>query len=213
MNFDINTLSTLMQMMSAQKPRESESVSPAGDSSTNYYQNPANPQGRAQSVFAMQNGLGQRIDLEPKPEKKSQSASNPMSAIFDMMGGKGGGASADMMSNLLPMFMNMMSKPAQVASDTTKNKHQENKTQGDQSFEQKLKNAMDNVSNNQTGLKQDSPTKNSDSDIHKQNMQNKQSNGVKSNISRDRYSPISFAGYALICSLNKLYMAKKYELR
>lgn len=216
MNFDANTLSMLMQLMGSQKPRENEVPYHANDNTANHYRNAPSGQNQSQSVFAMQNGLGQRVDLEPKPEKQSQSTSNPMSAIFDMMSGKGGGTGTDMMSNLFPMFMNMMSKPAQVASGAPKNEAKPN-----QNFEQKLKAAMDNAngnggnSNNQGNVdnrpsdikRSDAPVE-SDFDKRRKEAQNRQSNGAKSHINYDKYSPISFAGYPLICSLNKLYTAK-----
>ena len=210
MNFDVNTLSTLMQLMSAQKPRESDDASRT-NGADNVYNNRIGTQGQTQSVFAMQNGLGQHVDISSKPEKKSQPTSNPMSAIFDMMSGKGGSGNADMMSSLMPMLMNMMSKPAQVAENGNKNKSDKS----NQSFEQKLKNAMDSASGNDNGSKQVNKGDNAQSvdNACNEKAQNRQSNQVKSDLPRDKYSPISFAGYALICSLNKLYMSKKYELK
>ena len=215
MNFDINTLSTLMQMMGSQKPRESEQHTNIGANyNANYnnynYAGAKDPsqmaQNTSQSVFAMQNGLGQRVDIEPKTEKKSSSA-NPMSALFDMMsGGKGG--SGDMMSSLMPMFMNMMSsKPAKVAGGSNNAKETNN------DFEQKLKEAMDNASGNDSKQVDNGNNAKNVNNKNNENMQNRQSTQVKRDYPHDRYSPISFAGYALICSLHKLYMSKKYELR
>lgn len=219
MNFDANTLSTLMQLMNSQKSRESESNYSANDGSANYYQNTANGQSKPQSVFAVQNGLGQRVDFSGKPENKSQSAANPTPSIFDMLSGKGGSANSDMMTNLLPMFMNMMSKPAQVAGGANKNGSQSN-----QSFEQKLKSAMNNASgndgrvngsgdsaDNKTAADTSGETTQSGFGQNNENAQNRQSNRMKSSFNRDKYSPVSFAGYALICALNKLYTAKRLE--
>ncbi|MCM1306270.1 MAG: hypothetical protein NC037_01400 [Bacteroides sp.] len=189
MNFDSNMLNTLIQLLGAQKPRENAD---SGDDRS--YKNASDSQGQSQSVFAMQNGLGKRVNLDG--EKKSASA-NPLSAIFDSMGGKGG--NGDMMSNLMPMLLNMMSKPAQVANANK-----------DDNFKQKLKNAVSDADKN--NLKGDDDRVDNAADLYDENVKNRQSNYTKSYAPHDKYSPILFAGYTLVCLLNKLYMAKKYEL-
>lgn len=115
MNFDMNTLSALMQFMSAQKPQPTRNEDERDNSDY-----PPEPQNNA-SVFAMQNGLGQRVDFEEKPKKQRQSQTNPMSSLLNMMtGGKAEAMGGGDMSSLMPMLLNMMSgknnKPAQAAS-------------------------------------------------------------------------------------------------
>lgn len=187
MNFDANMISMLMQMLGSQTKQSEQRDSVQRENSQNYRdgtpigQNdkPANP-----SVFAMQNGLGERIDFSPKPEKKQQAnnMSNPMSSLLEMMGGK---TSSDnnSMANLMPMLMNMMgARPQQNANTASKKEESEAK------------------------IKQNS--------AEQENAKNRQSNVVKSKINktRDRYDPITFAGYTLISALNKLYISKKNEI-
>lgn len=121
MNFDINMLSTLMQMLGAQKqqPARSENY---GGSDTNAAQYDNSTRGKQnKSVFAMQNGLGDRVDFETKQQKKEQTL-NPMASILEMMTGKGAGQSGDMMSSLMPMLMNAMSSNNKNTQKTSSSK-------------------------------------------------------------------------------------------
>ena len=213
MNFDVNTLSTLMQLMNSQRPKEPEtppSQNVGVDSYNNsaYRENGYASQSQSepmpqQSLFAMQNGLGQRIDLSPKQEKRqtAQPSSNPMSSLFDMMAGKGTGG-GDALTSLMPMLMNMMgaNKNAQVAQNNASNQqHGSNKLS---SFEQKLKEAKEKADSAQSSHETNASNKDS-------GEQAKKHTSIKN--SRDRYEPITFAGYTLISSLNKLFIAKKHE--
>lgn len=177
MNFDANMISMLMQMLGSQQgqsaKRERESAPTEQDSRT------SNP-----SVFAMQNGIGERIDFAPKSEKKPQTnnISNPMSSILEMMGGKPS-SDNNSMASLMPMLMNMMgARPQQNANTAAK--------------------------------KEDNSARDKNDKPEPENTQNRRSNASKSkiNTTRDRYDPITFAGYTLISALNKLYISKKNEI-
>ncbi len=213
MNFDVNTLSTLMQLMNSHRPKEPEAPPSqnveAGDYNNSAYrengyasQSQSEPMPQ-QSLFAMQNGLGQRIDLSPKQEKRqtAQPSSNPMSSLFDMMAGKGTGG-GDALTSLMPMLMNMMgaNKNAQVAQNNASN--QQRGSNDLSSFEQKLKEAKEKADGAQSSHETNASNKDS-------GEQAKKHTSIKN--SRDRYEPITFAGYTLISSLNKLFVAKKHE--
>ena len=213
MNFDVNTLSTLMQLMNSQRPKEpetppSQNVGGDGYNNSAYRENGYASQSQSepmpqQSLFAMQNGLGQRIDLSPKQEKRqtAQPSSNPMSSLFDMMAGKSSGG-GDALTSLMPMLMNMMgaNKNAQVAQNNASNLQRGSNDRS--SFEQKLKESNEKADNAQSSHETNASNKDS-------GEQAKKHTSIKN--SRDRYEPITFAGYTLISSLNKLFVAKKHE--
>lgn len=224
MNFDMNTLSALMQLMSAQK---TQSAPPNNcDSDYNYdtranygYNNGqsrnstdgyANASKTTASVFAMQNGLGQRIEFGTSPQPKKQTfynnAANPMAALIEMMTGKSGG-NGDMMSNLMPMLMNIMSgKNTQNAQNSAQN---QNKTNGRPNGNTNDKNgntvpAADNAPTPETNIN------------NRNNCENATDKNIKEYAktqpaSRDKYEPIAFAGYALISALNKLFVSKRIK--
>ncbi len=213
MNFDVNTLSTLMQLMNSQRPKEpetppSQNVGGDGYNSSAYRENGYASQSQSepmpqQSLFAMQNGLGQRIDLSPKQEKRqtAQPSSNPMSSLFDMMAGKSSGG-GDALTSFMPMLMNMLgaNKNAQVAQNNASNQQRgSNKLS---SFEQKLKEAKEKADSAQSSHETNASNKDS-------GEQAKKHTSIKNSL--DRYEPITFAGYTLISSLNKLFIAKKHE--
>ena len=208
MNFDANTLSTLMQLLSAisptnrgvcgdpVKPAQSEHARESGHSEYSGTTNRSANNGSSastQSVFAMQNGLGEMSDLFGQQEKKAQSApsSNPMSALLEMMTGSQSNGT-DMMSSLMPMLMNMMSSKAKTA-------------------------------NAQPSHTKAHPNKNADINAKYENTQKKNNDNSsdtyptdrgacgdnkKTQPLKDKYEPIAFAGYSLISALNKLYCSK-----
>ena len=189
MNFDANTLSTLMQLLSAIAPtKKAQSDHTREDGYRDFY-SPNNGNTRngsnagVQSVFAMQNGLGERTDLFGQPETKAQnvSSSNPMSALLEMMAGKQSGGT-DMMSTLMPMLMNMMNTKTKTASAQPS---QTNASSDRKEFSDNVA-KYDNAQN-----------KKIDNSIYK-----------KTQPLKDKYEPIAFAGYSLISALNKLYCSK-----
>ncbi|MDE6060949.1 MAG: hypothetical protein K2G31_05730 [Clostridia bacterium] len=203
MNFDVNTLSTLMQMMSAMKPRADESPKPQENSMEN--KNRENP-----SVFAMQNGLGDTVEIggSKKAESKkspSQNASmgNPMAAILEMLtGSKSQSGGGDMMSTLMPMLMNMMGgRQAQAQSSQNAQGSNNNSSGGNTGYNQ---NSNNNNANNQNSNSSDVKG----SDVEARNEKAENNYKMKTQPTHDKYEPIAFAGYTLISALNKLYIAK-----
>ncbi len=251
MNFDANTLSALMQMLGTPKTPNTDTYGGSNDadrakSSYNdghggYEQNRSytNERGRsgytAQSVFAMQNGLGEQIDIDGKTreESKRKSASqtsantNPMASLLSMMsGGSGtGGTNGDMMSAFMPMFLNMMNGKQNVAAASQKpqpsaDKSAEHNPQSDTSdedlkkykkmFDEMLKKEQESLKNEKEPCSTtDSDAENSDG-IPKQNKRQNEKAYEKTQPSRaDMFAPIAFAGYTLISALNRLYSAKR----
>ncbi len=169
MNFDINMLSTLMQMLGAQKNKnENTSHEEAADTG----ERTAN---KNASVFAAQNGLGQRVsfgDSEPKP-KRSNAQANPLSSMLEMMTGNTSSGGGDMMSSLMPMLLNMMSGNKTAAA--------------------------------QSAPKQENKKSDTNGDMAEKTASPPKGNMKTQPHSQDKYEPIAFAGYALISTLNKLY--------
>ncbi len=104
MNFDLNMLSTLMQLMGKQPksepPRGTEPPTQTG-------------QRVATSSFVLENGIGEKVRLDADNSTPSPSNANPLAGILELMGGKSGGA--DGMSALMPMLMGLLGKGDQGA--------------------------------------------------------------------------------------------------
>ncbi len=177
MNFDINTLSTLMKMMGSMRPSQTEDRS---RDSREYSDSRAGQS--AASVFAMQNGLGQKVEFGSEPKKSEQKKSvNPMQSMLEMMtGAKPSEGGSDMMSSLLPMLMNMMGARNQASAANVNG----------QNTPQSNAKAAENENN-----------KNTES--------SKAESNIKTQPVKDKFEPIAFAGYALISALNRLYIAKR----
>ncbi len=182
MNFDINTLSTLMKMMGSMKPTQSDERS----RDPREYAETDNRSGQSSaSVFAMQNGLGQKVEFGSEPRKSEpQKNVNPMQSILEMMTGtKSSDGGSDMMSSLLPMFLNMMGgrNQASAASVKPQQPSEQNNTKTEPAANENNKNAAD---------------------------AQKERNTKTQPLKKDKFEPIAFAGYALISALNRLYIAK-----
>ena len=99
MNFDLNMLSTLMQLMGKQPksepPRGTETPAQTG-------------QRVATSSFVLENGIGEKVRLDADNSTPTTSNANPLAGILELMGGKSGGA--DGMSALMPMLMGLLGK-------------------------------------------------------------------------------------------------------
>ena len=203
MNFDVNTISTLMQMFSAMKPPASESPKMQDDASVG-------KGGENVSVFAMQNGLGERVDIggSKKSENKKSSPQgaamgNPMAAMLEMMtGSKAQGGSGDMLSTLMPMLMNVMGGRQTGAQANKTAQNSSNNFGGDQSVGNQNQSA-----NNQNQRDNSNSRQSSSEEVEKSN--NKNNCKPKPQPTHDKYEPIAFAGYTLISALNKLYIAKR----
>lgn len=201
MNFDVNMLSTLMQMLGSNQSKPEPRA-------------PENPKPQSASAFAMENGIGERVDFAPKQDKKP--TANPMASLLEMMTGKSSGDGA--MGSLMPMLMNMMARPSAVSSvNPSKPASNKNETAERTRNEDSKKYDKNDGFDSDVEAEKDSNTingANRDSDEYEnKNAENRQSNPAKSNshASGDIYAPITFAGYPLISCLNKLYRVKRAE--
>lgn len=191
MNFDANTLSTLMKLMGAMKPsRPEEREDKYDDRSSEKNANST----ASVSVFAMQNGLGQKVEIGGSKQKsEARRPAGPMASILEMMtgGGGSGDSGGDMMSTLMPMLMNMMNMKNQPQNQTSKAACENNNP----------KNASDNRQSNDEKYNENGSQRTGGS----QNK-NTTSADMKTQPSRkNMFEPIAFAGYTLISALNKLY--------
>ena len=228
MNFDINTLSTLLQMMKGTIPNQAsaqastQGYSQSGSQEYNQSGNQGYPQSFARpysppprrvetSDFIKQNGIGEKVDFGVKPSgQPSGGNANPMMGLLDMMtGGK-----TDGMSSLMPMLMNMIGRP-------------KNTSAGGQEYakQQAAGNHKDSAAGSASAASATFDDANRQSPPHEQHKNNDFRPGAenaqyaqdesrnqkqkKPLNSRDRYSPITFAGYTLISALNQLYNAKR----
>ncbi len=190
MNFDVNTLSTLMQFMGSAKPTENAK--------------PQEPPAAAQdkpmsrSVFAMQNGLGERVDFNDsrqKSESTKQAAPNmQLSSLLEMMSGNKSGKQGDM-SAMLPLLMGLMGgRGGQGGNDMSAMLPMLMKLMGGQNSQQKPA--------PETNKKEEPKSET------KPKEQTKDDKPQQAQIKKDKYDPISFAGYAMISALNKLYVSQ-----
>lgn len=211
MNFDVNTLSALMQMMSAMKPRADEAPKPQDNSSAS--KSRENP-----SVFAMQNGLGETVEIGGKKSEKQNSQSqsnvmgNPMAAMLEMLtGSKSQNNGGDMLSSLMPMLMNMMGgRQAQAQSTQNAQNSNHNYSSGKTGYNQNSNgNSADNQSANTINAQNSNPFNAQDSNVENRNNKTENNCKMKTQPTQDKYEPIAFAGYTLISALNKLYIAKR----
>lgn len=222
MNFDLNAISTLVQMLAKPQPPKQ----------------PAD--GRAISPFARENGIGERIELSQK------TSAEPMAGILEMMGGK----KNDMMASLMPLFANAFKKPEQAQKSESNigqkssgnfdnNRHATGSFDKSRDFSESL-NKNSDFSGKLNNNSDFSGNINKNSDISRDFCDNRAFSGdfdKKRDISangdnvradcgdnngkaerrivdaRERgrlsdggmFAPISFAGYGLISALNILY--------
>lgn len=218
MNFDVNTLSALMQCMSAMKPRAEECT--GGDADARKTAERKNA-----SVFAMQNGLGDTVEIvgnKKSENQKKATQSNPMSMLLEMMTGAKPQEGGDMMSQLMPMLLNMMSGHSQNKASTagsgqssadanTNIKNEPPKSSYKTADGRDGNTACENSSPSNAALKNDcgygANMKNTqnEKDLNREYGANAKTQPNRINI----YAPIAFAGYTLISALNKLYLAKR----
>ena len=115
MNFDANTIATLMQLLNPDKQ--------VGNAENNAYnaQKTASTQSvdksNAQNAFYVQNGIGEQVRIDfsqskPKsPLDMLDAGQNPMLSLLKSLGG-----GKNDMSSMLPMLMSLMSKPSQKSA-------------------------------------------------------------------------------------------------
>lgn len=256
MNFDANTLSTLMQLLGAQKQQNNNqgNVSYASerdrcaDNNDNYgngydnarsYNDFGNNYGggynqnqrntSAQSVFAMQNGLGAKVDFFEKSDKKSPQnnssssigstsdssnpnassfnssaansmfGANPMSALLEMMMGKSSGGANTDMLSSLLPMLMNMMNSKQGQAQAAQASKSKEEPKQEESRQKESK--------DEDKCEQAESRKESTSDCEKQKNCNMKTQPYRN----DKFEPIAFAGYTLISALNKLYMSKRFR--
>lgn len=187
MNFDLNAISSLMQLLAKQAPPKQE---------------PPRGQTAGISSFVKQNGIGEKVDLT---QKQNSNSANPLAGILEMMGAPQGG---DAMSALMPMLMNMLKKPeAPIQNPSTSKKNDgaeypqtpNSSPQYDRLREEAACGQDHGGSLNRNAqfggyAKQEYGEKTPRRDEQALGPAN-----------AEKFVPISFAGYALISALNILY--------
>ncbi len=186
MNFDLNMLSTLMQLMGKQ---------PGGETPRQTEPNTQTGQRVATSSFVRENGIGEKVRIEAD-RTPSQTSSSPIAGILELMGGKSGGT--DGMSALMPMLMGLLSKGGQ-GGDRNPSTCGNKETPASYGTPQ---NGRGGFSDDRSDYAQQD---NSEMSKSKQRHDKTTFNDTRSLSPQGMYAPISYAGYSLISALNLLY--------
>lgn len=179
MNLDFNAISAMLQLLN--KPLATTSQNSASEGSEN------------SSPFAKINGIGEKVDISAR---KQQPAANPVASVLETLGGSGGG---DMLSTLMPMLMNLGKKPERQSDERS-----QNSARSEKEATAPMQNSVSNapLQNNSANAPIERRAQNNTND-------NVNDSKPESNFSRlksaEKFAPISFAGYALISALNRLY--------
>ncbi len=224
MNFDLNMLSTLMQLMGKQPksepPRATEPPAQTG-------------QRVATSSFVLENGIGEKVRLDADNSTPSPSNANPLAGILELMGGKSGGA--DGMSAIMPMLMGLLGKSDQGAKKSavrpedrgqtpTPNAQNSAARTGDgghayRGQEYRGQTYRGQAYSGQPNMRETYPESNDpymrygeskdprppyEEQQHQGQHQPSAAHG-DSRAGAGMYAPISYAGYSLISALNLLY--------
>lgn len=211
MNFDLNAISALMQMMG----KTSTAPTPAQEKNS-----------AGMSPFARENGLGEKAYVQDNSKQKPHDA---LTSILGMMSGKPseGGEGA---ASILPLLMNLIKKPeppktnAQSAPQTSEYDSEQNATARHDhaaTYENMpYRNATPAHENRQNATTAPKATDTNDLAPRGQFMSIYKKDGAHSNgnisgqggekyneklAHGEIFAPISFAGYALISALNILY--------
>lgn len=193
MNFDANTIATLMQLLNADKQ--------FGNAENNAYnaQKTASTQSvdksSVQNAFYAQNGIGEQVRIDfsqskPKsPLDMLDAGQNPMLSLLKSLGG-----GKNDMSSMLPMLMSLMSKPSQKSAKPCDDESQSAPT-------------------SQNGNKNDTapPSNSQNSAEGNQNVKKDACNDKKTQ--RDVFEPVAFAGYEVISTLAALLTAVRRPRR
>lgn len=191
MNFDINTIATLMQLLNADKPGNSTENNACNAQKTVSTQSV--DKSSVQNAFYAQNGIGEQVRIDfsqnkPKsPLDMLDTGQNPMLSMLKSLNtGKGD------MSAILPMIMSLMQKQTQKSTKS----------------EQADINAQ-NIDTSDGNCTQKSKT---DENINAKSAEN----GVKSDkqkTQRDVFEPVAFAGYEVVSTLAALLTAVRRPCR
>jgi len=216
MNFDANTIATLMQLLNADKQvgiTENNACNTQKTVSTQSVDKSS-----VQNTFYAQNGIGEqvRIDFQQNKPKSPidmlDAGQNPMlSMLKSLSGGKND------MSSMLPMLMSLMSKqPQKSATPCTDNSQSapisQNGTQNNPTppfNSQNLSNGNSNGTNNAPYGNQNTQ---SNTPFGNQNVP-KNAPCDNKKTQRDVFEPVAFAGYEVISTLAALLTAVRRPCR
>ena len=199
MNFDANTIATLMQLLNPDKQ--------VGNAENNAYnaQKTASTQSvdksNVQNAFYVQNGIGEQVRIDfsqSKPKSPLDMLDAEQNPMLSLLKSHGGGKSD--MSSMLPMLMSLMSKPSQKSAKPCDDNSQSAPT-------------------SQNGNKKDNiPSSNSENSAKgNQNAQKDAPYSDKKTIDkktqRDVFEPVAFAGYEVVSTLAALLTAVRRPCR
>ncbi len=218
MNFDVNMINNLMQMMSANKNTNfNANTNINTDTRPSYSHNSANENYKNVSTFASENGIGEKVDFERQDKgENSNNTSNilsmlkgiaPNNPLLQMLGVMGGNINANGNSNganmdisqMLPLLMSIMgSKASNVKSNNVDNNINKNENNFDV--------GNDNIEIN-VGVDKD---KNDNIDIQ-ENAHIDDNCQYKTKTQQGLFNPVAFAGYEVLCTLCKLMLLCKSD--
>lgn len=192
---DINVMAQLLSMILGGNKNEKTNT-----------QNDTQPKNT--SVFAMQNGLGEQVDVSEKKNNmlddilKNMSAQNPLLGLISSMQNSKGD-----ISSLLPLISSLMSKTQ------TQNNQENNEKNPQKNDENPSKTSENNTQNNSLddNLNDENIVKSSEllsadkKDISGENLQEK--------TQQDLFAPVAFGGYQMLCLLYRLLKSKRNPCR
>ena len=194
MNFDANTIATLMQLLNPDKQ--------VGNAENNAYnaQKTVSTQSvdksNVQNAFYVQNGIGEQVRIDfsqskPKsPLDMLDAGQNPMLSLLKSLGG-----GKNDMSSMLPMLMSLMSKPSQKSAKPCDDNSQSAPT-------------------SQNGNKNDNiPPSNSENSAEGNQNAQKDAPYSDKKTQRDVFEPVAFAGYEVVSTLAALLTAVRRPCR
>ena len=231
MNFDANTIATLMQLLNADKQGSNTENNACNAPKTVSTQSV--DKSSVQNAFYAQNGIGEQVRIDfsqskPKsPLDMLDTGQNPMlSMLKSLSGGKND------MSSILPMLMSLMSKqPQKSATSCTDNSQSapisqngnQNATQNNSQppfNSQNLSNGNSNGANNapysNQSTQMNAPYGNQNTRTNTPfGNQNVPKNAPCDNkkTQRDVFEPVAFAGYEVISTLAALLTAVRRPCR
>ena len=192
MNFDANTIATLMQLLGRNGSNAENSAQNASKTASTQSVDKTSEQ----NAFYAQNGIGERVRLDfsqgnqKSPLDMLDVGQSPMLSLLKSLGsGKGD------MSAILPMIMSLMQKQPQKSAKS------EQSTQNDASAQSIDKPCDDSVQKDKAG---------DDS-----NIKNARNNAKfdKQKTQRDVFAPVAFAGYEVISTLAALITSTRRPCR
>lgn len=192
MNFDANTIATLMQLLGRNGSNAENSAQNASKTASTQSVDKTSEQ----NAFYAQNGIGERVrpdfsqGNQKSPLDMLDVGQSPMLSLLKSLGsGKGD------MSAMLPMIMSLMQKQPQKSAKS------EQSTQNDASAQSIDKTCDNRVQNDKAGGDNNIENARNDAKCDKQKTQ------------RDVFAPVAFAGYEVISTLAALITSTRRPCR